>query len=157
MQSQMVPSPHLKLLIYKDDMPASLLVIQVAALFHSNSSLLALCIYLLFSTIVFHLLLKWATLFVLSAQISKMTAVGFEPTPFRNGALSHRLRPLGQTVGDGARASFSTVALLNVFALRQRTANACELFIKAKRCYVIRKSTESYIRLFSLVGRAPAQ
>ena len=26
-----------------------------------------------------------------------MTAVGFEPTPFRNGALS-RLRPLGQTV-----------------------------------------------------------
>lgn len=27
-----------------------------------------------------------------------MTAVGFEPTPFRNGALSHRLRPLGQTV-----------------------------------------------------------
>ena len=29
---------------------------------------------------------------------SQMTAVGFEPTPFRNGALSHRLRPLGQTV-----------------------------------------------------------
>ena len=28
----------------------------------------------------------------------KMTAVGFEPTPLRNGALSHRLRPLGQTV-----------------------------------------------------------
>ena len=28
----------------------------------------------------------------------QMTAVGFEPTPFRNGALSHRLRPLGQTV-----------------------------------------------------------
>ena len=27
-----------------------------------------------------------------------VTAVGFEPTPFRNGALSHRLRPLGQTV-----------------------------------------------------------
>ena len=25
-------------------------------------------------------------------------AVGFEPTPFRNGALSHRLRLLGQTV-----------------------------------------------------------
>ena len=24
--------------------------------------------------------------------------MGFEPTPFRNGALSHRLRPLGQTV-----------------------------------------------------------
>ena len=27
-----------------------------------------------------------------------MTAVGFEPTPLRNGALSHRLGPLGQTV-----------------------------------------------------------
>ena len=37
--------------------------------------------------------------------------MGFEPTPFRNGALSHRLRPLGQTVlkafcdtGQGAGA-----------------------------------------------------
>ena len=30
--------------------------------------------------------------------ILEVTAVGFEPTPFRNGALSHRLRPLGQTV-----------------------------------------------------------
>ena len=29
---------------------------------------------------------------------NKVTAVGFEPTPLRNGALSHRLRPLGQTV-----------------------------------------------------------
>ena len=28
----------------------------------------------------------------------ELTAVGFEPAPFRNGALSHRLRPLGQTV-----------------------------------------------------------
>ena len=27
-----------------------------------------------------------------------MTAVGFEPTPLRSGALSRRLRPLGQTV-----------------------------------------------------------
>ena len=27
-----------------------------------------------------------------------MTAVGFEPTPLRTGALSQRLRPLGQTV-----------------------------------------------------------
>jgi hypothetical protein len=33
--------------------------------------------------------------------------VGFEPTPFRNGALSHRLRPLGQSVLVG-----STVGLL---------------------------------------------
>ena len=31
-------------------------------------------------------------------SLCKMTPVGFEPTPFRNGALSHRLRPLGQSV-----------------------------------------------------------
>ena len=29
---------------------------------------------------------------------ARMTAVGFEPTPLRTGALSQRLRPLGQTV-----------------------------------------------------------
>ena len=29
---------------------------------------------------------------------NKMTFVAFEPTPFRNGALSHRLRLLGQSV-----------------------------------------------------------
>ena len=28
----------------------------------------------------------------------RLTAVGFEPTPLRTGALSQRLRPLGQTV-----------------------------------------------------------
>ena len=33
----------------------------------------------------------------------KMTPVGFEPTPFRNGALSHRLRPLGQSVRGTAK------------------------------------------------------
>ena len=37
---------------------------------------------------------NWA----LNAFFKQMTAVGFEPTPLRNGALSHRLRPLGQTV-----------------------------------------------------------
>ena len=30
--------------------------------------------------------------------LCKVTAVGFEPTPLRTGALSQRLRPLGQTV-----------------------------------------------------------
>ena len=29
---------------------------------------------------------------------ANLTPVGFEPTPLRNGALSHRLRPLGQSV-----------------------------------------------------------
>ena len=33
-----------------------------------------------------------------TGNLPKMTPVGFEPTPFRNGALSHRLRPLGQSV-----------------------------------------------------------
>ena len=32
------------------------------------------------------------------ASIEDVTAVGFEPTPLRTGALSQRLRPLGQTV-----------------------------------------------------------
>ena len=32
--------------------------------------------------------------------VAKMTPVGFEPTPFRNGALSPRLRPLGQSVHE---------------------------------------------------------
>ena len=31
----------------------------------------------------------------------RVTPVGFEPTPWRNGALSHRLRPLGQSVHVG--------------------------------------------------------
>ena len=39
-----------------------------------------------------------ALLLHLRAQCLKMTAVGFEPTPLRTGALSQRLRPLGQTV-----------------------------------------------------------
>ena len=35
---------------------------------------------------------------VAEQQEAALTAVGFEPTPLRNGALSHRLRPLGQAV-----------------------------------------------------------
>ena len=34
-----------------------------------------------------------------------MTAVGFEPTPLWTGALSQRLRPLGQTALEGLKAS----------------------------------------------------
>jgi hypothetical protein len=29
---------------------------------------------------------------------NRMSVVGFEATPFRNGALSHRLRPLGKVI-----------------------------------------------------------
>jgi hypothetical protein len=35
----------------------------------------------------------------------RLTAVGFEPTPLRTGALSQRLRPLGQTVMLGRHLS----------------------------------------------------
>ena len=35
---------------------------------------------------------------IISAQAARVTAVGFEPPPLRNGALSRRLRPLGLTV-----------------------------------------------------------
>ena len=40
-----------------------------------------------------------------------MTPVGFEPTPFRNGAFSHRLRPLGQSVLVTYPSSFVTALL----------------------------------------------
>ena len=39
-----------------------------------------------------------------SAWTNKMTTVGIEPTPLRNGALSHHLRPLGHTVAQAACA-----------------------------------------------------
>ena len=48
------------------------------------------------------------------ASVSEMTAVGFEPTPLRTGALSQRLRPLGQTVlmsSDSIGASNGEVKL----------------------------------------------
>ena len=37
-----------------------------------------------------------------------MQKVGFEPTPLRNGALSHRLRPLGHTVSAQALYSWGS-------------------------------------------------
>ena len=46
--------------------------------------------------------------------IEGVTAVGFEPTPLRTGALSQRLRPLGQTVSPSGR-----------FALRSSAAQSC--------------------------------
>ena len=54
-----------------------------------------------------------------------MTAVGFEPTPFRTGALSQRLRPLGQTVllkrtQISLRRVFAGVAKLGYELMRQR-------------------------------------
>ncbi len=44
---------------------------------------------------------------------NRVTAVGFEPTPLRTGALSQRLRPLGQTVSVAVSAD--AAAALQVF------------------------------------------
>ena len=50
----------------------------------------------------------------------KMTAVGFEPTPLRNGAFSHRLRPLGQTVlRSSDRTHVSTRSVLKGLFLKE--------------------------------------
>ena len=47
-----------------------------------------------------------------------VTAVGFEPTPFRDGALSHRLRPLGQNclgMVELPRCGNTTTTILAIF------------------------------------------
>ena len=50
-----------------------------------------------------------------------MTAVGFEPTPLRTGALSQRLRPLGQTVYCLSRDScFAHFVWLLQYCVRPR-------------------------------------
>ena len=36
-------------------------------------------------------------------RVATDAIMGFEPTPLRNGALSHCLRPLGQTVLEGSK------------------------------------------------------
>lgn len=55
-----------------------------------------------------------------------MTAVGFEPTPFRNGALSHRLRPLGQTVMFAIGSSVSATFSFAFASARFTVAPACK-------------------------------
>ena len=50
--------------------------------------------------------LQGPSLFQWLPMSRRMTAVGFEPTPLRNGALSHRLRPLGHTVSAQALYSW---------------------------------------------------
>ena len=45
-----------------------------------------------------HGVMPYGLMILLSDVQQQMTAVGFEPTPLRTGALSQRLRPLGQSV-----------------------------------------------------------
>ena len=44
-----------------------------------------------------------------AARHKRVTAVGFEPTPLRTGALSQRRRPLGQTVTGAACINAVTI------------------------------------------------
>ena len=74
--------------------------------------------------------------------LRNVTAVGFEPTPFRNGALSHRLRPLGQTV-----------MLCGKFQIILFPGGH---WLLLKSSFVAVPVPEISC-LFSLVGRAPAQ
>ena len=53
-----------------------------------------------------------------------MTAVGFEPTPLRTGALSQRLRPLGQTV-LGTVIKIQPQNLLDIKMLRANWTDIC--------------------------------
>ena len=57
-----------------------------------------------------------------NASPAKVTPVGFEPTPLRNGALSHRLRPLGQSVLGSTfwHQDICFAALLGEFFLTSR-------------------------------------
>ena len=48
------------------------------------------------------------------ATEEKMTPVGFENTPFRNGTLSDRLRPVGQMVFCMLQLASSVLAWLGV-------------------------------------------
>ena len=60
--------------------------------------------------------------------ISEMTAVGFEPTPLRTGALSQRLRPLGQTVLRDAGANEVPPLPTTKFLRRQKQSMALTKF-----------------------------
>ena len=79
-----------------------------------------------------------------------MTPVGFEPTPFRNGALSHRLRPLGQSV----HVACGQVILVHVPANGGR--EVCRLNIKSvfHICAILRRCRFVFLWLFDVSGQA---
>ena len=65
-------------------------------------------------------------------ELAKVAAVGFEPTPFRNGALSHRLRPLGQTVLLGLEVTAAREGT-SIEARRHEPAAAAALMVERRR------------------------
>ena len=64
-----------------------------------------------------------------------MTAVGFEPTPLRTGALSQRLRPLGQTVlaSGNSAVVFVHVPMSAVQALSAATCDSSSMSTTRRR------------------------
>ena len=58
-----------------------------------------------------------------------MTAVGFEPTPFRTGALSQHLRPLGQTVGKNFTLLISIASMTPIMVI-QVLARSCAVYLR---------------------------
>ena len=62
--------------------------------------------------------LQGPSLFQWLPMSRRMTAVGFEPTPLRNGALSRRLRPLGHAVSAQALYSWGSF-FMSLFDYRE--------------------------------------
>ena len=82
--------------------------------------------------------------------VAKMTPVGFEPTPFRHGASSHRLRPLGQSV----HVACGQIILAHVPANGDQ--EVCRLKIKPvfHICVILRRCRFVFLWLFDVSGQA---
>ena len=67
---------------------------------------------------------------------TEVTAVGFEPTPLRTGALSQRLRPLGQTViiQFEKKKLIRSSCCEQILHARLRQASATATYISALGC-----------------------
>ena len=79
-----------------------------------------------------------------------MTPVGFEPTPFRNGALSHRLRPLGQSV----HVACGQVILAHVPANGDREVYRLNIKSVFHICVFLRRCRFVFLWLFDVSGQA---
>ena len=73
-------------------------------------------------------------LYFLQAK-TKVTAVGFEPTPLRTGALSQRLRPLGQTVLSRSCTKASQHCVAHDLAIAQRESHRG---VQPQHCHICR-------------------
>ena len=105
-----------------------------------------------------------------SGHSCKLTAPGFEPTPFRNGALSHRLRPLGQTVmscmkhkGDWCQNMPLSLhrEVANVQTprawLRERAVDARMFVLRARECLSLCCRCSAGLRMFLINVKWPCR